>query len=115
MRVAFVRSWHIGNVHVDYSRTRVVLQLPGEGLRCFTITGLEPSHPYAIQVARCGGSQGTTTAFTDAWGVLQFRAPVGQGGSTCEIGVWSSGATIVEDDSLYAVQRNVESVDARAL
>jgi hypothetical protein len=68
--------YHVGDVNVDYSRSQVTLNLPGSGIRAYTVTGLVPDAGYLI---RSTGRQAAEPQIVraDARGVLTFSAPAG--------------------------------------
>lgn len=70
--------YHIGDVNVDYSTQQVTLNLPGNGTRSYTITGLIPNASYKVLATHEGiAQQQTRSASGD--GILTFTAPTGAG------------------------------------
>lgn len=68
--------YHVGDVNVDYSQRQVTLNLPGSGIRAYTVTGLVPAATYLVLST---GHQAAKSQIvrTDARGVLTFTAPTG--------------------------------------
>jgi len=86
-----VYNFHVGNIHVDYSRDQVRWKLPGTDERSFRISGMEPNVVYELNV---GGPMNNdrgadfasscskvkrTSIKADAGGMLQFTATLGAG------------------------------------
>jgi hypothetical protein len=71
-------SYHVGNVHVDYSSTQVTLSFPGTSNRAIAIYSLAPAAQYKVTGVGCVGLA-PFTARTDASGTLQLNVPVGTG------------------------------------
>jgi hypothetical protein len=69
-------SYHVGDVNVDYSSTRVRMTLPGTGSRNYEIDSLIPNASYHV-VAAGPGAPPPTDVSTDAAGTLRFTAPIG--------------------------------------
>ena len=72
-------SYHVGQVNIDYSPARVVLEVPSrDGSRDYTLAGLEGDTTYAVlSSGSCAGTSGKLKASRE--GVLSYRGPAGTG------------------------------------
>ena len=69
-------SYHVGQVHVDYSAAAVAFSVPGDGrAKQVTIAGMQANAAYAVSTSGCPG--GSTSATASATGDLVFSVPVG--------------------------------------
>jgi hypothetical protein len=87
-------SYHIGNVHVDYGRSAVAMQLPGQGNRRITVHGLLPSHKFQLSVTACDSAT-TSAVESGAEGTLVFEVPVGDSSGPCSVSLEASGLLLV--------------------
>mmetsp|Transcript_9666 Transcript_9666/g.28527 ORF Transcript_9666/g.28527 Transcript_9666/m.28527 type:complete len:821 (-) Transcript_9666:30-2492(-) len=97
-------AYHVGNVHVDYSRDRVALSVPGSGARRVAVEGLRPGAGYLATAAPRAPPRGEGAAARplaspeclvegpkdkplvgDRNGRVEFVATVGDQNGRCEI------------------------------
>ena len=82
-------EYHIGNIDISFSKSRVTIATPGSGMKTYKLSGLAPSTLFHITASEGCESQSETWRSmkkkSSSTGYLEFAAPVG--GSACIISV----------------------------